>query len=157
MENVLTKEQLLVFIRKNNIHGVSDIYESLKDLFKDLLQSFLEAEIEESLGYEKYDIKNKQTTNSQNGYSQKTVKTKFGEMELDIPRDREDEFEPKIIPKYKRDISEIEDKIIAMYSRAIATRDIHVQIKDIYGIEIPAEMVSKITEKIIQQNKIMAK
>ncbi len=85
MENVLTKEQLLVFIRKNNIHGVSDIYESLKDLFKDLLQSFLEAEIEESLGYEKYDIKNKQTTNSQNGYSQKTVKTKFGKMELDIP------------------------------------------------------------------------
>ncbi len=78
-------------------------------------------------------------------------------MELDIPRDREDEFEPKIIPKYKRDISEIEDKIIAMYSRAIATRDIHVQIKDIYGIEIPAEMVSKITEKIIQQNKRMAK
>ncbi len=157
MENVLTKEQLLVFIRKNSIHGVSDIYENLKDLFKDLLQSFLEAEIEESLGYEKYDIKNKQTTNSRNGYSQKTLKTKFGEMELDIPRDREDEFEPKIIPKYKRDISEIEDKFMAMYSRAIATRDIHVQIKDIYGIEIPAEMVSKITEKIIQQNKIMAK
>ncbi len=157
MENVLSKEQLLEFIRKNNIQSVSDIYESLKDLFKDLLQSFLEAEIEESLGYEKYDIKNKQTTNSQNDYSQKTVKTKFGEMELDIPRDREDEFEPKIIPKYKRDISEIEDKFIALYSRAIATRDIHVQIKDIYGIEIPAEMVSKITEKIIQQNKIMAK
>ncbi len=87
----------------------------MKDLFKDLLQSFLEAEIEESLGYEKYDVKNKQTTNSRNGYSQKTVKTKFGEMELDIPRDREGKFEPKIIPKYKRDISEIEDKIIALY------------------------------------------
>jgi len=151
MENVLTKEQLLEFIRKNNIQSVSDIYESLKDLFKSVLQSFLEAEIEETLGYEKYDVKNKQTTNSRNGYTQKTVKTKFGEMEIDIPRDREGEFEPKIIPKYKRDISEIEDKIIALYSRAIATRDIHEQIKDIYGIEVSAEMVSKITEKIIPE------
>jgi len=85
MENVLTKEQLLEFIRKNNIQSVSDIYESLKDLFKSVLQSFLEAEIEETLGYEKYDVKNKQTTNSRNGYTQKTVKTKFGEMEIDIP------------------------------------------------------------------------
>lgn len=151
MENVLTKEQLLEFIRKNNIQSVSDIYESLKDLFKSVLQSFLEAEIEETLGYEKYDVKNKQTTNSRNGYTQKTVKTKFGEMEIDIPRDREGEFEPKIIPKYKRDISEIEDKIIALYSWAIATRDIHEQIKDIYGIEVSAEMVSKITEKIIPE------
>ena len=151
MENVLTKEQLLEFIRKNNIQSVSDIYESLKDLFKSVLQSFLEAEIEETLGYEKYDVKNKQTTNSRNGYTQKTVKTKFGEMEIDIPRDREGEFEPKIIPKYKRDISEIEDKIIALYSRGMTTRDIHEQIKDIYGIEVSAEMVSKITEKIIPE------
>ena len=78
-------------------------------------------------------------------------------MEIDIPRDREGEFEPKIIAKYKRDISEIEDKIIALYSRAIATRDIHEQIKDIYGIEVSAEMVSKITEKIIPENKRVAK
>ena len=151
MENVLTKEQLFEFIRKNNIQSVSNIYESLKDLFKDLLQSFLEAEIEETLGYEKYDVKNKQTTNFRNGYTQKTVKTKFGEMEIDIPRDREGEFESKIIPKYKRDISEIEDKIIALYSRGMTTRDMHEQIKDIYGIEVSAEMVSKITEKIIPE------
>jgi transposase-like protein len=79
------KKQLFEFIRKNNIQSVSNIYESLKDIFKDVPQGFLEAEIEESLGYEKYDVRNKKTTNSQNGYSQKTVKTKFGEMELDIP------------------------------------------------------------------------
>ena len=83
MENVLTKEQLLEFIRKNNIQSVSDIYESLKDLFKDVLQSFLEAEIEETLDYEKYDVKNKQTTNSRNGYTQKfenfcQIKEKWG-------------------------------------------------------------------------------
>jgi len=85
--------------------------------------------------------------------AKKLSKTKFSEMELDIPRDREGEFEPKIIPKYKRDISEIEDKIIALYSRGMTTRDIHEQIKDIYGIEVSAEMVSKITEKIIPEIK----
>jgi len=78
-------------------------------------------------------------------------------MELDIPRNREGEFESKIIPKYKRDISEIEDKIIALYSRGMTTRDIHEQIKDIYGIEVSSEMVSKITERIIRRNKRMAK
>jgi putative transposase len=72
---------------------------------------------------------------------------------MDIPRDRNSEFEPKIVPKYQRNISGIEDKIIALYARGMSTRDIHDQVKDIYGIEVSAEMVSKITEKIVPEIK----
>jgi len=111
----------------------------------------LEAELATNLGYEKYEKKDKETTNSRNGYSQKTVKTQFGGMELNIPRDREGEFEPIIVPKHKRDISGIEEKIISLYARGMSTRDIHEQIKDIYGIEVSAEMVSKITDRIIPE------
>jgi putative transposase len=106
-----------------------------------------------TLGYGKNEAKDKDTTNIRNGYSSKTLKTKFGNIEMDIPRDRNSEFEPKIVPKYQRNISGIEDKIIALYARGMSTRDIHDQVKDIYGIEVSAEMVSKITEKIVPEIK----
>ncbi|CCJ34717.1 IS256 family transposase [Caloramator australicus] len=149
--SLLTKEQLRGFIKENNLQTVPDIYNALKELFKETLQEMLEAELATNLGYEKYEKKDKETTNSRNGYSQKTVKTQFGEMELNIPRDREGEFEPIIVPKHKRDISGIEEKIISLYARGMSTRDIHEQIKDIYGIEVSAEMVSKITDRIIPE------
>ncbi|MDO6355728.1 transposase, partial [Caloramator sp. CAR-1] len=90
--SLLTKEQLRGFIKENNLQTVPDIYNALKELFKETLQEMLEAELSTNLGYEKYEKKDKETTNSRNGYSQKTVKTQFGEMELNIPRDREGEF-----------------------------------------------------------------
>lgn len=151
--SLLTKEQLRGFIKENNLQTVPDIYNALKELFKDTLQEMLEAELSTNLGYEKYEKKDKETTNSRNGYSSKTVKTQFGEMELDIPRDREGEFEPIIVPKHKRDISGIEEKVISLYARGMSTRDIHEQIKDLYGIEVSAEMVSKITDRIIPEIK----
>ncbi|GFR36100.1 IS256 family transposase [Thermobrachium celere] len=151
--SLLTKEQLKTFISQNNIQSVNDLYLSLKELFKDALQEMLEAELSSNLGYEKYEKADKNTSNSRNGYTQKTVKTQFGEMEIDIPRDRNGEFEPKIVPKYKRDISGIEEKVIALYARGMSTRDIHDQIKEIYGIDISAEMVSKITERIVPEIK----
>lgn len=149
----IPKEVLREIIKDNNFQNPTEIYTYLRDSFKDLLQEMLEAELDSSLGYSKNDVKNKETNNSRNGYSQKTVKSRFGEIDLDIPRDRKGEFEPQIIPKYKRDISGIEDKIISLYARGMTTRDIHEQIKDIYGIEVSAEMVSKITDKIIPEIK----
>lgn len=88
-----------------------------------------------------------------NGYSDKTVKTQYGEIPLKIPRDREGEFEPIVVPKNKRDISGIEEKVISLYSRGMSTRDIHDQVKDIYGIELSAEMVSKITDSLLPEIK----
>lgn len=150
---LLPREQLRQLIKENDIKDVNGIYDTLKDMFKDVLQEMLEAEMDVTLGYGKNEAKDKDTTNIRNGYSSKTLKTKFGNIEMDIPRDRNSEFEPKIVPKYQRNISGIEDKIIALYARGMSTRDIHDQVKDIYGIEVSAEMVSKITEKIVPEIK----
>lgn len=132
---------------------MNDIYDTLKDMFKDVLQEMLEAELDQFLGYSKYDEKNKEIKNSRNGYYPKTIKAKFGNIYMEILRDREGEFSLRIIPKHKRDITGIEEKIIGLYARDMSTRDIHKGINDIYGIEISAEMVSKITDKILPQIK----
>ena len=99
--------------------------------------------------HEKNQKGNLPTDNKRNGHSTKTLKSQYGEFQVDIPRDRNGEFEPKLIPKYQRDISGIEEKVISLYGRGMSTRDIHDQLQDLYGIEISAEMVSKITDKIL--------
>ena len=106
-----------------------------------------------SLGYSKNHKAGLDTDNKRNGYSQKTIKSQFGEFPLDIPRDRNGEFEPKLVPKHQRDVSGIEEKVIALYARGMSTRDIHDQIQDLYGIEMSAEMVSKITDRILPEVK----
>ena len=149
----IAKEQLRQIIADNNISNVGDIYTLFKDSFKDMLQELLEAEMDASIGYTKNDKNQLETDNKRNGYSTKTVKTQFGEMPIDIPRDRNGEFEPLIVPKYQRNISGIEEKIISLYAHGMSTRDIHDQIKEIYGIEVSADMVSKITDKILPEIK----
>jgi len=89
---------------------VAEMQEMLKDLLKDALQDGLEAELEEELGYERYDTGNKQTDNSRNGHTTKTVRSSMGQIELDVPRGRDGEFEPQIVPRYQRDISDIRDE-----------------------------------------------
>ena len=140
-------------INDGNLKTAGDLHSYLKDMFKDALQEMLEAELEVELGYSKGDKKNKQTDNRRNGYTEKNVKTQFGEFPIEIPRDRKGEFEPVVVPKNKRDISGIEEKVISLYARGMSIRDIHDQIKDIYGIELSADMVSKITDSIIPQIK----
>lgn len=149
----IAKEQLRQIIKENNIQNVGDIYTLLKDSFKDMMQEMLEAEMDVSMGYPKNEKGELIVENKRNGYSPKTVKSQYGEFEVDIPRDRNGEFEPKIIPKYQRDISGIEEKVISLYARGMSTRDIHDQLQDIYGIELSAEMVSKITDRIIPDIK----
>ena len=105
------------------------------------------------LGYQKNQKGDLVTSNKRNGHSPKTLKSQYGEFQLDVPRDRNGEFEPKLIPKYQRDISGIEEKVISLNARGMSTRDIHDQLQDLYGIELSAEMVSKITDKILPQVK----
>ena len=151
--STLTKEQIKEIIKGNNFQSVSEVSSYLKDIFKDIIQELLEAELEAKLGYAKDDIENKNTDNSRNGYSPKTLKTEFGEVKIEVPRDRKGEFEPKIVPKYQRNVSGIEEKVIALYARGMSTRDIEDQIREIYGINISAEMVSKITDRIAPEIK----
>ncbi len=112
-----TKEQIRQIIADNNLNSVADVYSLLKDSFKDILQELMEAELDASLGYEKNQKGNLQTSNKRNGHSPKTLKSQYGELQIDVPRDREGEFEPKLIPKYQRDISGIEEKVISLYAR----------------------------------------
>lgn len=149
----IAKEQLRQIIKENDIQNVGDIYNLLKDSFKDMMQEMLEAEMDVSLGYPKNEKGNLLIDNKRNGYTTKAIKSQYGEFEVDVPRDRNGDFEPKIIPKYQRDVSGIEDKVISLYARGMSTRDIHDQLQDIYGIELSAEMVSKITDRILPDIK----
>ena len=117
---------------KYEIKTAQDISFALKDLFKDTLQQMMNKEFDESMGYERYDNKTKKS-NYRNGTTRKNVKSEFGEFELFTPRDRNGEFEPMIVPKNKRDISGIEDKIISLYARGLSTREINAQIKGLYS------------------------
>ncbi|MGL4911084.1 MAG: IS256 family transposase, partial [Romboutsia sp.] len=143
----LSKELLRAYINEQNFTNPNEVLSSLKELFKDVLQEALEAELDETLGYEKYEVSEK--TNSRNGYSKKTIKTELGEIALNIPRDRNGEFEPQIVQKHQRNVNGIEDKILSLYSKGMTTRDISEQIKELYDVEISAETVSNITNRIL--------
>lgn len=132
-----------------NCHSVEDVQEMLKNLFKDTLQQIFEAEMDEHLGYKKHSPQGDNTGNSRNGHNKKTIKTRFGNSEITIPRDRNGEFEPKIIKKYETTSNQIEEQIIAMYAKGMSTRDIEDHMRDIYGIDVSPSMVSKITDKIL--------
>ncbi len=109
----------------------------------------LEAEMDEHLGYSKYDYQNKHTNDSRNGYSPKTVTSTMGEITLDIPRDRNGEFEPQAVKKHQTDISSIEDQVLSMYAKGMTTRDISDHLRSVYGVEASAEMISHMTERIL--------
>lgn len=111
-----------------------DVQEMLKDLLGDTLQGMLEAEMDQKLGYSKYDYQNKETDDSRNGYSHKTVTSSMGDIDLDIPRDRRGEFEPQIVKKHQTDISNIEDQVLSMYAKGMTTRDISTHLSNVYGV-----------------------
>ena len=146
----VTTQTLAAEIAKD-CRTVEDIQEMIKALFRDTVQSVLEAEMEDHLGYEKHNVEGNNSGNSRNGYSKKKIKTNYGITELAIPRDRKAEFEPRIIKKYETTSNGIEDQIIAMYAKGMSTRDIEDQMRNIYGIDISPGMVSKITDKILPQ------
>jgi transposase-like protein len=130
---------------------VEDIHNKLKELFKDSLQEILEAEMADHLGYDKHNTDGNNTGNSRNGYSKKTIKSKYGPAEINIPRDRNAEFEPQIVKKHENTANAIEEQIIGMYAKGMSTRDIEDQMRDIYGIDVSPSLVSRVTDKIMPQ------
>ena len=148
-----SKELLRDFVNSHHFTNTTDILNSMKDLFSDVLQQVMEAELEETLGYEKSGHASENTEsgkgkNYRNGYSKKTVKTQLGEVDVKIPRDRNGEYEPKIIGKYSRNADGMEEKILALYACGMSQRDISEQIKNLYDVEISDGLVSKIVEKV---------
>ena len=141
--------KLKELIAEYGIKDMNDVHEFVKMLTAETIQAALDAELDSELGYSKYDYKNKQTSNSRNGHSMKTVQGSMGEMELQIPRDRDGEFEPQLVKKHQTDISSIEDKVIFLYSQGVSTRDIQKTMQEMYDINVDDSRVSKITDKIL--------
>ena len=136
-------------IEEYDIKTANDIQEALKDLLGGTIQEMLEAELNEHLGYESYERSD--NPDYRNGTKPKKLKSSYGEIPIDVPQDRNGDFEPKVVPKRKKDISEIEQKIISLYAKGLTTRQISSVIDDIYGFEVSDGMVSDITDKIMPQ------
>jgi transposase-like protein len=143
------KELLRQFVMEQKFESATQVMESMKDMFRDVLQEALEAEMDETLGYSKNSVEGNNTGNSRNGYTRKTLRTELGPIEVNIPQDRNSEHEPKIVPKYKRSVTGIEDKILGLYASGMTTRDIAEQIKLLYDVEISNEFVSNVTNRIM--------
>lgn len=129
--------------------NVKEMQDALKEIFGPMFESILQGEMDSHLGYSNNDHGAKNTTNRRNGYTNKTLKTSYGNVDIKAPRDREGSFDPVSIPKRTTDVSGIEDKVLAMYARGMSDRDISSTIEDIYGFEISHETISNITDRVI--------
>ena len=128
-----------------------DMNNALKDLFGPMFEAMLQGEMNHHLGYDSNDKGPKKDDNRRNGYGKKTLKTTQGEVEIEVPRDRDGSFEPQVVPKRTKDVSAIENKVLAMYARGMSQRDISSTIEDIYGFQMSHDMISDITDCIIPE------
>ena len=154
MMSTLPKELIKEYVQSQSFTSTADVMSAMKDLFKDVLQQVMECELDTVLGYEKSQRLSKEAAeqkprNYRNGFSTKTVKTQLGEIEIQVPRDRNGEYEPQIIGKYDRNAAGMEDKILSLYACGMSQKDIAEQIKNLYDVEISPELVSKISDKIL--------
>lgn len=127
-----------------------DMQDAIKDIFGPMFEAMLQGEMDSHLGYESNDHGPKSTENRRNGYNSKTLKSTYGDIPVEVPRDRNASFEPQVIPKRTRDVSGIEDKVLAMYARGMSQRDIADTVEDIYGFEISHDTISSITDRVIE-------
>ena len=149
-EEQARRAKIRELLQESNISSMEDIQNLFKETIAEFMENGLDAELDEELGYSRYDYKSKNTDNSRNGHSSKTLRTSFGDVEVSVPRDRKGEFEPQVLKKNQTSISqEIEEKILSMYAKGMTTGDIETHIRDIYGIEVSDTTVSRITDKIL--------
>ncbi len=146
----LIDELIKDYKKPEDIMGENGI---LKQLTKAILERTLAAELTHHLGYEKHAPEGKNKGNSRNGTSGKTLKSDLGDLPIEVPRDRNGEFEPRIIKKGQRHFNGFDDKIISMYARGMTTRDIQAHLLDIYKVEVLAELISAVTAEVIEEVK----
>lgn len=136
-----------------DINSSKDVNEALKEVFGPIFEKMLNAEMDAHLGYDKNSSESKDTSNRRNGYGEKKIQGSFGETTISVPRDREGRFEPVVVKKHQKDVSEIEGKVLAMYARGMSQRDISSTIKEIYGFELSQDKILTITDSIIEDVK----
>jgi putative transposase len=145
------KKMLMAQVRARGGTSAVDSKNVFQQLVKQTMEAFLELEMEEQLGYSKYAAEGRGSGNSRNGSTTKTVRGDFGEIQLDTPRDRNSEFEPKIVAKRQTSAGNFTDMVISLYTRGMTTREIEEHIKEIYSIDISPQFVSRATEQLQQQ------
>ena len=144
------RSKIRELLEMSNITSMDDIQNLFKETIAEFMEDGLETELDEELGYSRYDYRNKNTENSRNGHSSKTLRTSFGDVEAAVPRNRKGEFEPQLLKKNQTSISQdIEEKILSMYAKGMTTGDIEAHIQDIYGVDVSDTTVSRITDKIL--------
>ena len=146
------REMMKEYLKNNDVKvkDGTDVNAVMRDMMSVLLEGVLDEELDEELGYSKYDYRNKDTDNSRNGHSSKTMHTSYGDMELSIPRDRNGEFEPQVVKKYQNTVTQdMEEKILSMYAKGMTTSDIESHMCDLYGIDISDSTISRVTDKIL--------
>ena len=149
-EEQARREKIRELLQTGGVSSMEDIQNLFKETIAEFLENGLDAELDDELGYSRYDYKNKDTENSRNGHSKKTLRTSFGDVEVSVPRDRKGEFDPQILKKNQTSISQdVEEKILSMYAKGMTTSDIEMHIRDIYGIEVSDTTVSRVTDKIL--------
>ena len=147
------QELLKEYVKSQNFTSTAEIMEAMKEMFRDVIQTTMEVELDEELGRERCQraVGTEGTPNYRNGHTKKTVKTQLGQVEIQVPRDRNGSYEPKIIGKYSRNADGMEEKILSLYACGMSQRDIAEQVKELYNVEISPELVTKITEKIMPE------
>ena len=142
-EEIARREKIRELLQLANVGSMDDIHELFKETIGEFMENGLEAELDEELGYNRYDYRNKTTDNSRNGHSSKKLKTSYGEIEIETPRDRKGEFEPQLIKKNQTSVSQdVENKILSMYAKGMTTGDIETHVRDIYGLEVSDSTIS---------------
>ena len=149
-EEMERRAKIRELLQVSNVSSMVDIQNLFKETIAEFMENSLDAKLDDELGYSKYDYRSKDTDNSRNGHSGKTLRTSFGEVDISVPRDRKGEFEPQVLKKNQTSISQdIEEKILSMYAKGMTTGDIEAHIRDIYGVEVSDTTVSRITDKIL--------
>jgi len=149
-ERQALREMVNGYLKENPVKNGADVNALMREMMSVILEGSLDGEMDEELGYSKYDFRNKETDNSRNGYSTKTLHTSYGDMELEVPRDRNGEFEPKVVRKYQNTLTQdMEEKILSMYAKGMTTGDIESHMQELYGIDISDSTISRITDKIL--------
>lgn len=146
---LLSKEQLRELIKEKHLVTAEDVQNMLKEMFADTLQEMLEAELDTELGYPKNGSKPESGGNRRNGHTKKSVRSQYGELDIEVPRDREGDFEPTIVKKHQKDLAGIEEQILALYAKGVSVRDIQAHLNQLYGIEVSPTLISNVTNRIM--------
>lgn len=146
---LLSKDQLRELIKEKHLVTADDVQNMLKEMFAETLQEMLEAELDTELGYPKNGSSPEGGNNRRNGHTKKSVRSQYGELDIEVPRDREGDFEPTVVKKHQKDVAGIEEQILALYAKGVTVRDIQAHLNQLYGIEVSPTLISNVTNRIM--------